>query len=338
MVTIKDIAKLAGVSPSTVSRVVSNSPRISRETTDKIKRIMDEHGYHPNEMAKSLVSKTTHTLGIMLPRPAEELFRNDFFGELLRGIVTQSTRMGYDLLMTTVTGEQDELNTISRLARGRRVDGLVLLGSRRDDPLIAYLSENKFPFVVIGRSETHKDALMVDNDNVQASYDATKHLITQGHTRIGFVSGPPNLTLSHDRLKGYQKALSESGLESRAEWIVEGEFLQESGFRSMSLYMSMRERPTALVAIDDNVAFGVLSGLAELGYRVPEDLCLVGFNNIPLAELAAPPLSSIDIGTYQLGYTAIVSLLRLIQGEKPHQNPILIPHKLVVRASSLHHL
>ncbi len=338
MITIKDIAKLAGVSPSTVSRVVSGSPRISRETTAKVKRIMDELGYHPNEMAKSLVSKTSHALGIMLPRPAEELFHNDFFGELLRGIVTQSTRMGYDLLMTTVSGERDELSTISRLARGRRVDGLVLLGSRRDDPLIAYLSENKFPFVVIGRSETHPEALMVDNDNVQASYDATKHLIVQGHKRIGFVSGPPNLTLSHDRLKGYRNALAEARLESREEWIVEGEFLQESGFRSMSMFMSMRERPTALIAIDDNVAFGVLSGLAELGYRVPEDLSLIGFNNIPLAELAAPPLSSIDIGTYQLGYTAIASLIKLIQGERPHQNPILIPHKLVVRASSLHHL
>lgn len=336
MITIKDIARLAGVSPSTVSRVVSNSPRISRDTADKVRRIMTEHGYHPNQTAKSLVSRTTHTLGIMLPRPAEELFRNDFFGELLRGIVTQSTRMGYDLLMTTVTGEQNELNTISRLAKGRRVDGLVLLGARRDDPLIAYLSENDFPFVVIGRSETHPHIPMVDNDNVQASYDATCHLIAQGHQRIAFVSGPPTLTLSHDRLKGYRQALEEHGLESKEEWIVEGEFLQESGFRSMSLFMSMQERPTALVAIDDNVAFGVLSGLAELGFRVPEDLSLIGFNNIPLAELATPPLSSIDIGTYQLGYTAIVSLLEAIQGKKPRKTPLLIPHKLIVRASSLY--
>jgi len=335
MVTIKDIAKLAGVSPSTVSRVVSNHPRISAETSRKVKKIMEELGYHPNVMAKSLVSKTTHTIGIMLPRPAEELFRNDFFGELLRGIVTQSTRMGYDVLLTTATTEQDELGAISRLVRGRRVDGIVLLSSRRDDPLIAYLNEEKFPFVLIGRSEAYADVLMVDNNNVQASYDATKHLIAQGHERIGFVSGPPNLILSHDRLKGYEKALAEAGLEKRSEWIVEGEFLQESGFRAMSLFMSLPERPTALVVIDDNVAFGVLRGLAELGYRVPEDISVVSFNNIPLAELATPPLSSIDIGTYQLGYTAVQSLLRLVQGEPIHQNPIVIPHRLVVRESSI---
>ncbi|MFC4303956.1 LacI family DNA-binding transcriptional regulator [Cohnella boryungensis] len=335
MVTIKDIARLAGVSPSTVSRVVSNHPRISEETSRKVKRIMDEQGYHPNVMAKSLVSKTTHTLGILLPRPAEELFRNDFFGEVLRGIVTQATRMGYDLLMTTATSEQDELGTISRLVRGRRVDGIVLLSSRRDDPLIAYLNEEQFPFVLIGRSESHPDILMVDNDNVRAAYDAASHLIAQGHERIGFVSGPNNLTLSHDRLRGYEQALAEASLPKRPEWIVEGEFLQESGFRAMSLVMSLPERPTALVVIDDNVAFGVLRGLAELGYGVPDDICLVSFNNIPLSELASPPISSVDIGTYQLGYSAVQSLLHLLQGERIHHNPIVIPHRLIVRESSI---
>jgi len=336
MVTIKDIARLAGVSPSTVSRVVSNHPRISPETSRKVKAIMEEQGYHPNVMAKSLVSKTTQTLGIMLPRPAEELFQNYFFGELLRGIVTQATRMNYDLLMTTATSSSDEVNTISRLVRGRRVDGVLLLASKRDDPLIAFLSKEKFPFVLIGRSEAYPDAAMVDNNNILTAYDATNHLISQGHERIGFVSGPPDLTLSHDRLLGYQQALSEHGLETRAEWIVEGEFLQESGFRAMSQFMSLPERPTAIVVIDDNVAFGVLRGLSELGYRVPDDISLVSFNNIALSELASPPLSSVDIGTYQLGYTAVQSLLRVINEEPIHQNPVIIPHRLIVRESSMY--
>lgn len=335
MITIKDIAKLAGVSPSTVSRVMSDNPKISAETSRKVRDIMDKLGYQPNIIAKSLVSRTTHTLGIMLPRPAEELFRNDFFGELLRGVVTQSTRMGYELLLTTATSEQDELGTISRLVRSRRVDGIVLLGSRCGDPLISYLQQEKFPFVLVGRSDDYSDVLMVDNNNVQASYDATEHLIAQGHTRIGFVSGPPNLTLSHDRLKGYEQALLEYGLSTRPDWIIEGEFLQESGFRAMSLIMNLPERPTAFVVIDDNVAFGVMRGLEELGSRVPEDFSLVSFNNIPLADLASPPLSSIDIGTYQLGFTAVQALLRLVQGEPFHQNPIIIPHRLVVRESSI---
>ncbi|MCA0756813.1 LacI family transcriptional regulator [Paenibacillus sp. N4] len=335
MVTIKDIAKAAGVSPSTVSRVVSNHPRISKATSQKVKRFMEEMGYHPNVMAKSLVSKTTQTLAIMLPRPAEELFQDFFFGELLRGILTQSTRAGYDMLLTTATSPNDETETVSRLVLGRRVDGVILLSSRVNDPLIDLLDKHKFPTVLIGRTEGHSNILSVDNDNEQAAYDATQHLILQGHERIGFVSGPPALTVAQDRMNGYRRAMQEAGLPVRSEWIVEGEFLQQSGYRAMSFMMSLPERPSGLVAIDDVVAFGVLRGLTELGYKVPDDLSLVSFNNIALSELATPPISSIDIGTYQLGYTASQMLIRLIQEEDVHQSRMIIPHRLIVRESSI---
>jgi len=336
MVTIKDIAKAAGVSPSTVSRVVSNHPRISKATTVKVKRIMEEMGYHPNVMAKSLVSKTTKTLAIMLPRPAEELFQDFFFGELLRGILTQSTRAGYDMLLTTATSPHDEKETVSRLVFGRRVDGVILLSSRVNDPLITLLDEQHFPTVLIGRTEGHANVLSVDTDNEQAAYDATQHLIIQGHERIGFVSGPPNLTVALDRMAGYRRAMQEAGLPIRSEWIVEGEFLQHSGYRAMSFMMSLPERPSGLVVIDDAVGFGVLRGLTELGYSVPDDICMVSFNNIALSELATPPISSIDIGTYQLGYTASQMLIRLIQEEHlAHQSRVIIPHRLIVRESSI---
>ncbi len=335
MVTIKDIAKVAGVSPSTVSRVVSNHPRISLETSRKVKEIMEQMGYHPNMMAKSLVSKTTQTLGILLPRPAEELFLNFFFGELIRGIVTQATRAGYDMLMTTVTNDSNELEAISRLVLGRRVDGIILLSSRTSDPIIGFLEEQKFPFVLIGRSDEFPDAVSIDNNNIQANYDATNHFISQGHERVGLVSGPPNLVVSQDRLSGYKKALKDANLPMRQEWILEGELLQESGFRAMSLFMSLPDRPTALVVFDDLLAFGVLRGLTELGYQVPGDISLVSFNNIPLSELASTPISSIDVGTYQLGYTASQALLRIIQGEPLAQNHFIIPHRLIVRESSM---
>lgn len=336
MVTIKDIAKAAGVSPSTVSRVVSNHPRISKATTQKVKRYMEEMGYHPNVMAKSLVSKTTQTLAIMLPRPAEELFQDFFFGELLRGILTQSTRAGYDMLLTAATSPSDETETVSRLVFGRRVDGVILLSSRVNDPLIALLNKHNFPTVLIGRTDDdHPNILSVDNNNETAAYDATQHLILQGHERIGFVSGPPSLTVAHDRMVGYRRAMREAGLPVRSEWIVEGEFLQQSGYRAMSFMMSLPERPSGLVVIDDVVGFGVLRGLTELGYKVPDDLSIVSFNNIALSELATPPISSIDIGTYQLGYTASQMLIRFIQEGSVHQNRMIIPHRLIVRESSI---
>lgn len=335
MVTIKDIAKAAGVSPSTVSRVVSNHPRISKATSLKVKRFMEEMGYHPNVMAKSLVSKTTQTLAIMLPRPAEELFQDLFFGELLRGILAQSTRAGYDMLLTAATSPHDETETVSRLVFGRRVDGVILLSSRVNDPLIDLLNKHNFPTVLIGRTEDHPNILSVDNNNEQAAYDATQHLIIQGHERIGFVSGPPALTVAHDRMAGYRRAMNDAGLQVRSEWIVEGEFLQQSGYRAMSFMMGLPERPSGLVVIDDVVGFGVLRGLTELGYKVPGDLSIVSFNNIALSELATPPISSIDIGTYQLGYTASQMLIRLIQEETVHQSRMIIPHRLIVRESSI---
>ncbi|WP_059049939.1 LacI family DNA-binding transcriptional regulator [Paenibacillus senegalimassiliensis] len=337
-VTIKDVAKKAGVSPSTVSRVLSNHPRISVETSQKVKLIMDQLGYHPNMMAKSLVSKTTNSICIMLPKSAEELFSNFFFMELIRGIVTQASRLGYDVLISSGANEKEEIDSVSRLLNGRRVDGVILLYSRQNDPVIDFLEQGGHPFVVIGRSEQYPDILTVDNDNVQASYDATKHLISLGHERIGFVSGPPELVVSKDRLKGYQAALKDAELECRPEWIVEGEFLQDSGYRAMSFFMNLPNRPTALVTIDDVVAFGVLRGLHELKYKVPEDLCLVSFNNIPLAELSTPPLSTMDIGIYNLGYTASQVLIQSVQTGLAQVQPKrqLIPHRLMIRDSSMY--
>ncbi|ANE47247.1 LacI family transcriptional regulator [Paenibacillus swuensis] len=334
-VTIKDVARIAGVSPSTVSRVISNHPRISRATADKVRKIMSDLDYHPNIMAQSLVSKTTNTIAIILPRPAEELFLNLFFAEVIRGIVSQTSKAGYDLLMTSGSSQREEVEAITRLVRGRRIDGVLLLHSRNNDPLIAFLREENFPFVLIGRSPDDQEVLSVDTDNVQASYDAVMHLVMQRHERIGFVNGPPNLTVSQDRMAGYRKALQEQGLEGKPEWIVEGEFLQESGYRAMSFLMNLSERPTALVVTDDVVTFGVLRGLIELGYKVPEDIALVSFNNIALAEMSTPPISSIDIGIYQLGYTASHALLASIQNEGEGKKRVIIPHRLVVRESSL---
>jgi DNA-binding LacI/PurR family transcriptional regulator len=335
-VTIKDVAKAAGVSPSTVSRVISNHKRISRKTSIKVKAIMQELGYHPNMMAKSLVSRTTNTIGIILPRPAEELFLNFFFAEFIRGISTQAARSGYDLLMTTGTSELEELEAITRIVKGKKVDGVIILYSRPNDLIIDFLHNENFPFVLIGRNEEFPETLCVDNDNIQAAYDATNHLISQGHQRIGFVSGPSNLSVSQDRLEGYKNALRDANLQTRPDWIVEGEFLQESGYRAMSFIMTLPERPTALVGIDDVITFGVLRGLTELGYRVPQDLSLVSFNNLALSELTSPSLSSIDIGIYQLGYTASHTLLSFIANKAMKKSRIVIPHRLVIRESSLH--
>lgn len=338
MVTIKDIAKVAGVSPSTVSRVISNHSRISKSTSDKVRKIMVEMGYHPNVMAKNLASRSTKTLAIVLPRPAEELFQDFFFGELLRGILAHSTKAGYDMLLSAASSPIDEVETISRLVQGGRVDGVILLSSREDDPLIYLLSELNFPTVLIGRTNKVNNVITVDTDNEEAAYDATVHLINQGHQRICFVNGPLNLTVSQDRLAGYKLAMKKANLKVNADWLIEGDLLQQSGYRAMSLVMNMFDRPTGMIVIDDVTSFGVIRGLEQLGFQVPRDISLVSFNNIALAEHASPPISSVDIGTYQLGYSASHLLIKAITDDHLPQLRTLIPHRLIVRESSINTL
>ena len=296
---------------------------------------MEELGYHPNIMAKSLVSKTTRTLGILLPRPAEELFLNLFFAEIIRGILAHSMRASYDILLTSSFSEKDEVETITRLVKGRRVDGIILLSSRKNDPLIQFLRDQKFPFVLIGRSADYPDVVSVDNDNIQASYDATNHLIAQGHKNIRFVTGPEEMVVSQDRLEGYKRAMSDANISIQPDWVIEGELLQQSGYRAMSFIMNQPDPPTALVVFDDVAAFGVLRGLTELGVKVPDQIKIVSFNNIALSELSSPPISSIDIGTYQLGYSSSQTLIRVVQAEPLNAKEMIIPHRLIIRESSM---
>lgn len=332
-VTIKDVARLAGVSPSTVSRVLSNHPKISPATARRVREAMEQLGYMPNAAAKSLVSQTTYTLGIILPRAAEELFLNPFFPEVLRGISVSAQQAGYDLLLASGSTEREEREAVTRLVLGRRVDGVILLHSRVGDPLIPFLREQQFPFVLIGRSEDDGGVPSVDNDNVRAAYDATRHLLEKGHRRIAFISGPQTFVVSRDRLAGYRAALEETGLSVRPDWIIEAPFLQEGGYLALDRLLQMPERPTALVVTDDLIAIGLLRGLYQYGWRVPDDLALVSFNNIALAELVTPPLSTIDIDIYRLGTTATGLLLRTIFGEKLPTSRIIIPHRLIVRES-----
>ncbi|MCG0313439.1 MAG: LacI family transcriptional regulator [Calditerricola sp.] len=335
-VTIKDVARLAGVSPSTVSRVLANHPKISQETARRVREAMERLGYVPNAAAKSLVSQTTQTLGIILPRAAEELFVNPFFPEVLRGISVQAQQAGYDLLLASGSTDREEREAVARLVLGRRVDGVLLLCSRSGDPVIRFLREQRFPFVLIGRAEDDEgsgEIVSVDTDNVRAAYDATRHLLEKGHRCIAFISGPQTFVVRQDRLAGYRAALAEADIPVRPEWVIEAPFLQEGGYLALDRLLHMPERPTALVVTDDIIAIGILRRLYQYGWRVPDDLALVSFNNVALAELTTPPLTTVDIDIYRLGTTAISLLLRRITGEVLPSPRVIVPHRLIVRES-----
>lgn len=333
-VTIKDVARLANVAPSTVSRVIANSPRISEETKRKVKKAMEELRYHPNLNARSLASQSTQTIGIVMPSSGDAVFQNPFFPSVLQGISEGAREKNYALHMTTGKLEKETLEAVIHMVQGKRVDGLILLNSKVEDKVISYLRKMDFPFVIIGKPSKHVEEIThVDNDNVRAMREATEYLIDHGHRDIAFIGGSLELMVTVDRLNGYKQALKNANIPIKNEYILHEEFRREGGQEAVSELMALAQRPTSLVVVDDFMALGVLSTLNELGIKVPEEISVVSFNNVLLAELSNPPLTSVDINIFGLGYQASKSLIQKIENNNEPTKRIIISHKLVERLS-----
>lgn len=333
-VTIKDVAKVANVAPSTVSRVIANNPRISEETKRKVKKAMEDLGYHPNLNARSLAIQSTQTIGIVIPSSGDVVFQNPFFPSVLQGISEGAREKNYALHMTTGKLEKETFEAVINMVQGKRVDGMILLNSKVEDKVISYLRKIDFPFVIIGKPSKHLEEIThVDNDNVRAMREATEYLIDLGHRDIAFIGGSLELMVTVDRLNGYKQALKNANIPLKSEYILHEEFLREGGQEAVVELMALEKRPTSLVVVDDLMALGVLSTLHELGIKVPEEISVVSFNNVLLSELSNPPLTSMDINIFDLGYQGSRNLIQKIQNSSEPTKRIIIPHKLVERLS-----
>ncbi|WP_202078228.1 LacI family DNA-binding transcriptional regulator [Caldalkalibacillus salinus] len=334
-ITIRDVAKHAGVAPSTVSRVIANSNRISQRTKEKVFQSMKELGYHPNYNARSLAVKNTKCLGIIMPRSTEEAFQNPFFPEVIRGISVCANEKGYALFLSTGGNEEQHREAVVDMVQGRRVDGVISLYTKVDDPLVEYLSDQDFPFVVVGQPYNDKLKISyVDNDNVQAAKEATEHLIKLGHRHIGFVGGSIDLLVTRNRLIGYRQALEEAGMAYDESLAIHESFLQEGGYKAMVELLRNDNPPTALLVIDDVMALGVISALSEIGISVPQQVSVVSMNDVPIAKVSSPPLTTVNIGIYDLGYQATKKLLKWVEEDEPDFTPTIVEHQLMVRHST----
>ncbi len=332
-VNIKDVAYRAGVSPSTVSRVIADHPRISSETKERVLAVMKELDYHPNAIARSLVKKSSETLGILIPNNIEEFF-NPFFPEVLRGITQVAQAEGYDLFLSTSLNHLNDKERTEKIIRSKRIDGLIILTSKENDPLFEVLERLRFPSVLIGRPPVTQESLLwVNNDNVKASFEATQHLAELGHKRIGFIGGSHDFIVTQDRLKGYHQALDAVGIPFDPRLIIAAEFIEEGGYLGMLRLLALSDRPSAIVASDDVLAFGAMRAAGEMGYRIPEDLAIVGFNDIPLAKLSNPPLTTVSVNILELGQKAAGMLIDQIQSPEEKQQSAIIGHELVIRRS-----
>jgi len=329
-VTIKDVAKEANVSPSTVSRVIAGSNRISEETKKKVKDAIEKLNYHPNVVARSLTSKMTKVIGIVLPSEEGNLFKNPFFIYVMTGISKYAQEAGYYIMYTFFKTEEEKLNAIKNYINSNLADGIILTTVHSKDKGIKYLKEKDFPFVVIGRPEDTKNVLWVDNDNFQAMYNVLSKLFMKGHREIAFIGAKSELNVSKDRLSGYKQAHRIHGVDIDENMIVEVEdFREDLGYNAIRQILNV-SKPTAVVCTDDLLALGVSSYLVQNHIKA---IAIVGFNNTPLAEYQKPSLSSVDINAKQLGYYAIKMLVDKLEGNIENMHYI-IETNLIEREST----
>ncbi|GAB6138911.1 LacI family DNA-binding transcriptional regulator [Halanaerobaculum tunisiense] len=333
MSTIKDVAKKAGVSPSTVSRVINNHPRISQDTREQVLESMDEIGYHPNIIARNLVNQQTNTLGLVMPYSTEEAFADPFYAEVLRGIGAMAQSKGYSLLLITCDGQENEVNAALRAVKGKQVDGLLLLRVRKNDQLIKELKELEFPFTVVGRPENEDNNYWVNNDNIQSSKQLIDYLLNLGHTKIGVITGSKEYIVYQDRLAGYQRALEEQGITYQQDYVAQIIGKQESAYEQAKELLKANPEITALFGVDDQMAYGIVQAVRELDLDIPEDIAVVGFNNNPLSNLITPPLTTMDINTYQLGNQATELLIKVVNDQVTDYCHQLVPTDLIIRES-----
>lgn len=331
-VTIKDVAKIVGVSPSTVSRVISGNPKISKETKEKVFAVIRELHYHPNVIARSLANKSTKMLGLILPNNEENLFKNPFFIQIMTGISVYAQKKGYYIMYTFSNDEKEELQFVKNYTNSKMADGIILLTSRSNDKCINYLKKSDYPFVVVGRPESIEEILWVDNDNFKAMYNVVSNLTAKGHKSIAFIGGPKDFNMSRDRLNGYVRALKTSNIKIDSTLIA-----QQSDFSEICGYMAMNEivkthKPTAVVTTDDLLAFGAIKSITE---NCSGKISIVGFNNTSLSVYQNPPLSSVDINAQKLGYYAAKLLIEKLNGEPMTTNHFIIDTNLIERGSSI---
>ncbi|MFN8466077.1 MAG: LacI family DNA-binding transcriptional regulator [Caldilineaceae bacterium] len=329
MVTIRDVAARAGVSSTTVSHVINATRPVSAELRARVESAMAELGFQPNALARSLRRKRTHTLGMIVPDSA-----NPFFAEVGRGIEDTSFASGYSVILCNSDGDPARELLYLDLLVQKQVDGVLLVPTGDHAELAARLRTRNIPVVVIDRDVSEAPIDRAHIDNVAGGYLATRHLLDLGHRRIGYIGGPPHLSPVPDRSAGYCRALQEAGLPIDDRLIIAGNFRDFSGYSGAQALFALPDPPTAIFAGNDLMAIGVLAAARDAGIAVPDDLSIVGFDDIHLAGYINPPLTTVAQPKYELGVIAAELLLaRLAKPDMPPQRRLL-QAQLVVRQST----
>lgn len=326
--TIKDIARLANVSHMTVSRALNNSPLIKEETKRKILEIAEQLHYVPNYNAKSLVLQRSHTIGLFFTSMVQGT-SSSFLAEAIRG-VGQEVGVQYNLFLRGI----DDFEDFSSIHR-RRFDGILLMSqSERDDAFIRHVREQEIPLVVLNRNVGDPGIVNFVSNDREGAFELTRYLIDKGHERIGLVEGIPGYKSTQERKEGYLRAMAAAGLEIGENWIAEGRYDVESGYRAMGRLMALPERPTAVFCCNDDMAIGAMKAAAEAGLRIPADISVVGFDDIGFSLYTNPPLTTVQRPIEPLSRMGARKILELIEEPAAGGELVLLDTQLVCRESA----
>ncbi len=331
--TLEQVARLAGVSRATASRVFQNSPRVGSEPRQAVIRAARRLRYVPNRAARSLVTGRSDSVGLVIPEPTTRLFGDPFFPRLVRGISEVTAARDLQLVLFAPQSRADERRLDLYLAHGH-VDGVLLVSLHGSDPLPARLAQRGVPVVVGGRPLDDAPVSYVDVDNVGGSLDATTHLTRQGRRRIATITGPLDMPPGQDRLLGYRQALRRAGLAPDPALEEPGDFGQESGAGAMRRLLERCPELDAVFAASDLMALGALRALHDAGRRVPDDVAVIGFDDSPLAASVEPPLTSVRQPTEEMGREMARLLLQSIESGDRVVRRVILTTELVVRRSS----
>lgn len=329
MVTIKDIAKKVGVSPSVVSRALNNKYGVKAETRERIVRTAKEMGYLPNILAQGLVTRKTNTIGVVMADISEP-----FFSQLIKGMNLVADETGYTLIYYNSYESLVERSALEHMIKAQRVDGLIIVGSRiKEDE---YLSGRTWevPLVLVERRLTAPGLNCVWVDSITGAYKATRYLIDQGHRRIAHICGTLGFQVALDRLEGYKRALADTGLPYAEELVASGHFVWQDGYTATKEVLKQTPRCTAVFAGNDTMAYGALQAIAESGLEVPRDIAVVGFDDLEFSLLTNPPLTTVRQPRMEMGKKAVSILVSILAGKAEEGVKISLTPELIIRRSA----
>lgn len=328
MATMKDIARIAGVSLSTVSHVVNNSRFVSEEITLKVKKVIEELNYRPSLVARSLKIKETNTIGMIVTTS-----NNPFFAEVVRHVERYCERHHYHLILVNIDSNSQNLQQHLERLLLKQVDGLLLMCAEPQNFDLSAMTNLTLPMVVIDWWQQSLNADIIHENSVLGGYLATKAFIDAGYHDIAIITGELSKPLAQNRLAGYKRVLLENNLQIRPEWIIESHFHYDGGVEAMTKLLALENRPRAVFAMSDSIAIGAYQVIQRAGLRIPQDIAIIGYDNIELAQYLYPPLSTIHQPKARLAKAAVEKLILRIHQPQTEIETIKLTPELIIRES-----